>query len=145
MLVSSANPSLAGEAVTFTVEVTVLAAGEPIGFRQPANPPNDGGSVTISDGDIVLALLTLDDGRASYTTSSLTPGAHRITAAFSGAATAAPSTDVVVQQIDGAALAPGSLPVTGNAISPLVGIIGAALFVLGCALISQVAARTRSR
>ena len=60
--------------------------------RRPHQVPGpDGGTLTISDGDIVLAVVPLEAGRAAFTTSSLTAGTHTITAAFSGTATAAPS------------------------------------------------------
>jgi large repetitive protein len=101
-LTSSVNPSRVGQAVTFTIEVSPSGEGGPVGFRRPAaSPPFDGGSVTISDGDVELAVVALEDGRASATISSLAAGTHTITAAFSGTATAAPSSDTIIQEVDG--------------------------------------------
>ena len=64
--------------------------------------------MTISDGDVVLAVVPLDAGRAVFTTASLTEGTHTVTATFSGTATAAPSSATVVQQVD----EPTALPAT---------------------------------
>jgi hypothetical protein len=92
--------------VTFTATVNVSDAG-PMGLRSAA-PPADGGSVVITEGDTVLAVVPLDAGRAAFTTSSLPAGRHTITAAFRGTATAAPSNASIVQQVD----EPASLPET---------------------------------
>jgi Bacterial Ig-like domain (group 3) len=111
-LTSSPNPSTVGEAVTFTATVTLADAGRPVGWRSRAAPRQvpvpDGGTLTISDADIVLAVVPLEAERAAFTTSSLTAGRHTITAAFSGTATAAPSSATIVQQVD----EPAALPAT---------------------------------
>jgi uncharacterized repeat protein (TIGR01451 family) len=98
-LTASPNPSTLGQPVTFTATVTLVEAGGPVGFRSRAPqqlPGPDGGTLTISEGDIVLAVVPIAAGRAVFTTSSLMAGAHPITAAFSGTATAAPSSATVV-------------------------------------------------
>jgi hypothetical protein len=68
-LLSSANPSVVGDAVTFTATVTD-ALGIPVG------------SVAFLDGGSALSTPSLVGGTASYTTSTLTAGSHSITAQF---------------------------------------------------------------
>jgi hypothetical protein len=75
------NPSVYGQAVTFTATIT---AGGPT-----ANKPE--GLVTFMDGNQVLGTVTLNplglassDGQVSFTTSSLAAGNHTITAVYSG-------------------------------------------------------------
>ncbi|HEY7159275.1 MAG TPA: Ig-like domain repeat protein, partial [Gemmataceae bacterium] len=71
-VVSSVNPSLPGQPVTFTATVTA-DGGIPTG------------TVTFEDGDTVLGTSTLDaDGNATYTTSTLALGVHTITADYGG-------------------------------------------------------------
>lgn len=93
--------------MTFTVEVAPAGAGA-IGLRRRAGTAPVGGTVTISDGDTVLSVIELDAGRASFTTTSLTPGIHTITASFSGSATALPSSDTVTQQVGTTAQLPAT-------------------------------------
>jgi uncharacterized repeat protein (TIGR01451 family) len=111
-LTSSPNPSTLGQAVTFTATVTLADSGRPVGFRGRAAPRqvpgSDAGTLTISDGDVVLGVVAVEDGQATLTTSSLTVGRHTITAAFSGTATAAPSNVTIVQQVN----QPAALPAT---------------------------------
>ncbi len=75
VIVSSANPTVFGQAVTFTATVT-------------ANAPGSGtptGSVTFEDGSTTLGTGTLDgSGIATFTTSSLLVGIHSITAVYGG-------------------------------------------------------------
>jgi len=73
MLASSGNPSTFGQAVTFTATVTG-------GSTAPT------GSVTFSDGSLVLATVTLPSGSnvASYTTAALAVAGHTITASYGG-------------------------------------------------------------
>jgi len=70
-LVSSVNSSLPESAVTFTAAVS-SAVGTP------------SGSVSFYDGTTLLGSGTVAQGVAAYTTSSLTVGAHSITAVYSG-------------------------------------------------------------
>jgi RHS repeat-associated protein len=73
-ITSSLNPSVYGQAVTFTATVT-------------ANPPGGGtptGTVTFYDGATVLGKVTLTDGTASLTTSALSVGKHVIKVVYSG-------------------------------------------------------------
>ncbi|RAG80534.1 Ig-like domain repeat protein, partial [Streptacidiphilus pinicola] len=49
------------------------------------------GTVTFSDGATALATVPLSDGQATFTTAAFQPGAHAITAAYSGDAGSTPS------------------------------------------------------
>jgi hypothetical protein len=80
-LTAKPNPSVYGQAVTFTATV---AAGGPT-----VNVPE--GTVTFLDGTTVLKTVTLNslgltssNGKVSFTTSALTAGSHTITAIYSG-------------------------------------------------------------
>jgi len=82
-LTSSADPAVAGQPITFTATVSVSAPG--------SGTPS--GSVTFRDKNTVLQTVTLDaTGHAAFMTSSLSQGAHQITAAYAGAAGYAAST-----------------------------------------------------
>ncbi|MGO4213785.1 Ig-like domain-containing protein, partial [Terriglobus sp. YAF25] len=66
----------AGTSLTFAAAVTSWSAGPPAGV----------GSVSFYDGSTLLATIAVDsNGRAAYTTSSLTVGSHTITATYNGA------------------------------------------------------------
>jgi len=87
---SSKNPSVAGQSVTFTVQVTAVDPG--------AGTP--GGTVEIRDGATSLDTLTLDgSGKATYATSALTVGTHPITAVYSGDASFVSSTSPSLEQV----------------------------------------------
>ncbi len=74
-LVSSANPALAGQAVTFTATVSG-SRGTPTG------------SVTFLDGTTVLGTASLGtNGSAAFSTSALLPGSQTITALYDGDST----------------------------------------------------------
>jgi hypothetical protein len=75
-LSSNANPAAAGQSITFTAAVTPAAAT---------------GSVQFYDGQTSLATVVLSGGTASYSTSTLTPGTHSITASYPGSSSYAPS------------------------------------------------------
>jgi hypothetical protein len=88
-LISSANPSTAGQSVTFTATVT---------------PNTATGSITFFDGATMLGSGMVDaSGVATYTTTSLSVGAHAIGATYNGDATyassAAPTLTQTVNQI----------------------------------------------
>jgi CSLREA domain-containing protein len=83
-LVSSLNPSLVGQAVTFTATV---------------NGASPTGTVQFNDGAAALANTTLNGSTASFTTSALAVGSHPITAIYSGDATNTASTSPVLIQI----------------------------------------------
>ena len=73
-LVSSINPSTAGQSVTFTATLT--------GASPVVAAPT--GTVTFKDGTTVLATVTLVGGVATFPTSKLSKGNHSITAVYSG-------------------------------------------------------------
>jgi hypothetical protein len=75
VVTSSANPSVYGQAVTFTATVNVVAPG--------AGTPT--GSVQFSvDGSPYGSPVTLSGGQAAVTISSLAVGGHSITASYGG-------------------------------------------------------------
>ncbi|MBA2673404.1 MAG: Ig-like domain repeat protein [Ramlibacter sp.] len=88
-LTSSANPTNAGQAVTFTATVT-------------GNSPT--GQVTFRDNGSALVTRTLNSGVATYTTTALGAGTHPITARYLGDANnAATTSNTVNQQVNGVA------------------------------------------
>jgi len=73
-MTSSKNPSSYGDVVTFTVTAAGLAG-----------LPNPSGSVTVSDGSTVLAVVTLNgSGVATDTLQTLTAGSHSLSAVYGG-------------------------------------------------------------
>jgi large repetitive protein len=80
---SSANPAVVGAAVTFTATVT---------------PTSATGNVQFLDGTTVLGTVALASGVASFTTSSLSPGSHSITASYAGDANDTSATSAVLAQ-----------------------------------------------
>ncbi|MGD0162521.1 MAG: Ig-like domain-containing protein [Candidatus Sulfotelmatobacter sp.] len=87
-LTSSLNPSLVGQAVTFTATVSSTAG----------TPPN-GEIVTFNNGLAVLGTAPLSRGVASFTTSSLAAGIYTITATYNGDANFAASTSPGLRQV----------------------------------------------
>ena len=78
-LSAAPNPVAAGDAVTLTATVTG-------GSQQPT------GFVNFGEGMTVLGFAYLDaSGHASFTTSSLSPGTHTLTAYYGGNSTYVPS------------------------------------------------------
>ncbi len=73
-LSSSLNPSKVGQQVTFRATVTASLPGLPI--------PT--GKVTFKDGPTKLATVALTGSTATFSTSTLTAGTHKITATYSG-------------------------------------------------------------
>jgi Domain of unknown function (DUF4214)/Bacterial Ig-like domain (group 3)/Domain of unknown function (DUF5122) beta-propeller/Divergent InlB B-repeat domain len=92
-IVSSVNPSNAGQVVTFTATVSG-ASGTP------------GGTVVFKDGGGFLGSSTLDAaGQAVYFTTALTKGSHAMTIVYSGSATYNGGTSPVLTQVVKAASA----------------------------------------
>ena len=85
-LISSLNPSVLGQAVTFTATVTSSATGTPTG------------TVTFNDGGTVLGTGALSGGTATLATSALAGGTHSITAVYGGDTNFASSTSPVLTQ-----------------------------------------------
>ncbi|MGY8711218.1 autotransporter domain-containing protein [Bradyrhizobium sp. 18BD] len=82
-LVASPNPSLVGQAVTFTATVSGLSPT---------------GTVTFRDGATTLGTGILSSGRATLTISALTSGTHAITAVYSGDTSNATGTSAALLQ-----------------------------------------------
>jgi uncharacterized repeat protein (TIGR03803 family) len=87
-LTSSLNPSLVGQAVTFTATVSSTAG----------TPPN-GEIVTFNNGSAVLGVAPLSRGVASFTTSSMLAGIYTITASYAGDANFGSSTSPGLRQV----------------------------------------------
>jgi hypothetical protein len=81
---SSLNPAAAGSAVTFTALVSPAAAT---------------GTVQFLDGVTVIGSATLANGSASFTTASLSPGTHSVTASYGGSSNYAAANSNVLSQI----------------------------------------------
>ncbi len=79
-ITSSPNPSLVGQAVTFTASVNSLVG-----------PPPDGESVQFMMGNKALGTGTLVKGIAQFTTSTLKAGSHTVGAHYGGDLNYAPS------------------------------------------------------
>jgi uncharacterized repeat protein (TIGR03803 family) len=84
-VVSSVNPSKAGQTVKFTATVT-----------SPTTIPT--GSVTFKDGSTTLGTKTLAKGKTSYSTKALSAGSHNITAVYAGTADIDGSTSPILVQ-----------------------------------------------
>jgi hypothetical protein len=89
VLATSGSPSLVGQPVTFTATVTSTYGTIP-----------DGELVTFNDGTTMLASVALANGRAAYTTSSLSGKTHTIKAVYSGDVNLKPSTGAVIQVVE---------------------------------------------
>jgi hypothetical protein len=88
-LISSANPSVVGQSVTFTATVSSTSSG------------SISGTVTFKDGGATLGTGPVSGGVATFSTSSLAQGAHSITAEYGGNANFNGSTsNTVSQQVD---------------------------------------------
>jgi hypothetical protein len=85
---ASPNPSISGEAVTFTATVS-----------SSAGAPPDGETVNFMEGRTVLGTGTLSSGSASFTTSSLPLGTSVVDAVYSGDLNFAPGTSNTVKEV----------------------------------------------
>ncbi len=83
---SSANPSGAGQPVTFTATITGA-------FATPT------GQVRFMDGSTVLATIPTTNGVALFTTTTLSTGTHTINASYSGDLNYGPSSASVLQTV----------------------------------------------
>jgi len=88
VLVSSLNPSLVGQAVTFTASMSSIAG----------TPPN-GETITFHNGSAVLGTGPLSGGIASLMTSSLAAGIDSITAIYGGDGNFGVSTSPELRQV----------------------------------------------
>jgi hypothetical protein len=87
-LTSSPNPSIYGQAVTFTAVVS-----------SSAGAPPDGETVTFMEGATVLGTGHLSGGSASFTTSTLVAGNNAITAVYGGDSDFGGSASKAVKQV----------------------------------------------
>jgi streptogramin lyase len=87
-LTNSANPSVFGQAVIFTVIVSAVSPG--------AGTPS--GTVTFRDGGVSIGSGTLSGGTSTFTTSSLSSAIHTITASYGGDANFNTSTSAAISQ-----------------------------------------------
>ena len=90
VLVSSADPSVSGQVVTFTATVK-------------ANAPGGGtptGSVTFTNGSTTLATVALTNGAATYSTAKLATGQATITATYKGSGSFTTSSASLTQTIN---------------------------------------------
>lgn len=103
-LTSTPNPSTPGSNVVLSATVAPVAPG--------TGTPT--GTVNFFDGATPLGSATVDAaGVATMSVSSLTTGAHAITAVYNGAADFQTSTSAVVNQVVAAAPAPAAVPTLG--------------------------------
>ncbi len=86
-LVSTLNPSVEGDSVTFTATVTTLTG---VGLQS--------GTVQFFDGAMSLGSPALSGGQASVTLTTLAAGLHNITAVYSGDGNFTGSTSSVLTQ-----------------------------------------------
>jgi len=86
---SSVNPSVSGQAVTFTATIAPVSPG--------SGTPT--GTVTFDDGSTVLGTITLTNGTASFTTSTLAVGTHSIKIVYAGDTNFKTSTSAVLKQV----------------------------------------------
>jgi hypothetical protein len=87
-LLSSLNPSVVGQSVTFSATVTAVAPG--------SGTPT--GMVTFKNGATALGTDTLSGGKATLSTSALAVGPHSITATYGGSVDYNSSTSAVLTQ-----------------------------------------------
>src|SRR5207248_109550 len=85
---SSANPSLFGQAVTFTATVAAVAPG--------VGTPT--GTVTFRDGANTLGTATLTNGTATLPSAALAVGSHTITVVYGGDTNFSTSTSAAITQ-----------------------------------------------
>jgi len=86
-VVSSLNPSVSGQSVTFTATVTSSTTGTP------------GGTVKFMNGATLLGSSSLVSGKASFSTKTLATGSHNITAVYNGNADFNTSTSPILVQV----------------------------------------------
>lgn len=103
-LTSSPNPSTDGQAVVFTAKVA-----------SKSGTPPDGEIVTFKKGTTVLGTGSLNDGSASFTTSTLKVGTTSVTAVYGGDFKFADSTSKAVSQVVGKATTTTTL---GSSLNP---------------------------
>lgn len=89
-LVASPNPSVLGQAVSLTATVAVVSPGTGTAT----------GSVTFKDGTTTLGTVTLTNGIAVMSISSLALGSHSLTASYGGSTTFKTSSTTATQTVN---------------------------------------------
>ena len=87
-LMSSLNPSIGGQSVTFTASVVGLGVNTPTGFVN-----------FLDNGTQIGSVLLNESAQAMFATSTLTIGVHPITAQYVGDSNFAPSKSTAVSQV----------------------------------------------
>lgn len=101
-LASSSNPAITGESVTFTATV-----------KTAEQTPTPAGSVIFMDGSTQLETAMLNgSGGATFSTATLGPGRHSISAKYTGSATAAASSSAALAETVNDATSAGDAPFT---------------------------------
>lgn len=77
---------------TVSVDPGSVQVGEPVTFTVQVAPATATGEVRLREGSVALGTAVLDDGVATFETSALTVGQHRVVADYLGDATYAGST-----------------------------------------------------
>jgi hypothetical protein len=87
-LASSANPSTAGQSVTFSATIT------------PQFTAKATGNVTFYNGTTALKTVAVSSNAAKFTTSTLASGSHNITATYNGSTSFTSSSASLTQQVN---------------------------------------------
>jgi Bacterial Ig-like domain (group 3)/Domain of unknown function (DUF5122) beta-propeller len=98
---------------------TAITTGQSVSFMATVTGTNPTGAVTFEDGGIKLgAPVALTSGRASYSTSVLAVGSHRISAVYSGdGQNATSASQVIVETVAAAPVSIGGSPASGGGAS----------------------------
>jgi hypothetical protein len=88
---ASANPALAGQSITFSVSV----------YGTTSESTGVTGTVTLMDGTTPLGSNPVTNGRTTFTITSLSDGAHAITASYSGDSNFTAATSSVLSETVG--------------------------------------------
>src|SRR5205823_3538688 len=112
-LVSSLNPSTAGQPVTFTTTVSGSAGTAT-------------GTVTFNDGaSAICSGVSLSAGQATCTTSVLAAGTHSISAMYSGSSSYAATSATLSQTVNAQVIAPPPPPPSSSAVNVALATSGA--------------------
>ena len=137
---SSDNPSTVDQPVTFTATVVPNGSGVPTGL------------VTFIDNSTALGTVPVDDkGRATFTTSSLTPGDHRITVVYHGGPGFSGSKSQVLiqkvkQPVPVTKIVTSTQQLVSTGINALpIGLSGGAALLLGAGLLVEERRRAKKR
>jgi hypothetical protein len=103
-VISSQNPSVFGQSVTFTATVGAVAPG--------VGTPS--GAVTFTDGATTLGTANLSSGTATFTTSALAFGGHSIAASYAGDSNFLASISTVLTQTVNKATSTMALSTSAN-------------------------------